>query len=462
MKKNLALIVFFLFTNTCYLFAHPIKTNSASFKLDFTRFIVTHRNADTTISPTADKKQDDQKAVAKALKQAAKKHRSDSIAAAKALSKSHPNKAAPDNLPSVTQNKTDTGKTIFPKDTIALSAKAKLKMQKNAEKEAAKLEKLKKKEAKKNDIFKMSEKDLARFIANKIHIDTSIKDSTAVSQHRKISYLKARPFPLQDPAHLNIRFFHRYWRDIDLQDPKNKSFALHHTELINSLLTAIKHKEITAYSPAAISPQNPTGDAFTVPVPYDQMMIGLSDTAMVDEFDKDGNKIGSKAVANPFTPQKIYGYRIKEDVYYDKTRSRTITRIIGVAPLVKLTLSSGEVVSIQPLCWVKFKDLRNILVTLDIDPTKKTGESMDDVFLQHRFSSTIVQESNPEGLRIKDYKTELTEQQNEAVRLEKKIIKFKKGSWNYTMINEVPPADSQGTKPSAKTKKVVVKPASSN
>lgn len=51
---------------------------------------------------------------------------------------------------------------------------------------------------------------------------------------------------------------------------------------------------------------------------------------------------------------------------------------------------------------------------------------MDDVFLQRRFYSTIVKESNPEGLRIKDYKTEVADQQNEANRIEKKLINLKR------------------------------------
>lgn len=425
--------------------------------------VVYDAKIDTTITPKTSEKPEDKKSVAKALKLAAKKHKADSIAAVKASSKSRPKARTGADLASGNQAGADTSKTALKNDTTVLSPKAKLKREKEAQKEAAKLEKLKKKEAKKNDIFKMSEKDLARFISNKIHIDTTIKDSMAVSKHRAISYAKAKPFPLVDPAHLSIKFFHRYWRDIDLQDPKNKSFASHHTELINALLAAIKKREIKAYSPAVVTTVNPTGDAFTIPLSYDEMMVGLSDTALVDEFDKDGNKIGSKQVANPFTPEKICGYRIKEDVYYDKTRSRTITRIIGVAPLVKLTLSSGEVLSVQPLCWLKFKDLRNLLVTIDIDPTKKIGDTMDDVFLQRRFYSTIVKESNPEGLRIKDYKTEVADQQNEANRIEKKINKFKKGSWDYTMLQQslVSETDSKSTKTKT-TKKVEVKPAPGN
>jgi gliding motility associated protien GldN len=296
----------------------------------------------------------------------------------------------------------------------------------------AKSAKALKREAKKNSIENLSEKDLAKLAFQHININ---KDSVdLVRRSSNIPFTNARPYPLFDPDPNNVKFYHRYWRDIDLQDPKNKFFAAHHAELINALLNAIKQKEIKAYSPVGGTPENPTGDSFTTTIPYNQLMAGLSDTAMVDQFDKDGNKTGSVPAANPFTPDKISGYRIKEDVYYDKTRARVITRIVGIAPLVKLTLSSGEIVSIQPLCWIKFKECRNVLVTIDVDPTKKIGDSMDDAFLQRRFYGRIVQESNPEGLRIKDYKPELADQQTEANRIEQKLMIFKKGWWDYTML----------------------------
>lgn len=252
-----------------------------------------------------------------------------------------------------------------------------------------------------------------------------------------ISMLDARPFPLPEPNPHNILFYHRYWRDIALDDKQNKAFSTHHATLITMLLDALKKGKITAYNPEADNTDNPTGDAFTRITSYNRLMSQLSDTAYVDKFDKDGNKIGSVATANPFTPDKIIGYRIKEDMYYDKILGKVVTRIVGVAPLLKLTLSSGELIGIQPLCWLKFKDLRKVLVTIDVsDPAKRIGDSMDDVFLQRKFYGKIIQESNMQGLRIKDYKTDPAEQELEAKRIETKILNYKTGSWGYTLSAE--------------------------
>jgi gliding motility associated protien GldN len=306
-----------------------------------------------------------------------------------------------------------------------------------------------KKEAEKNDVNRLSAKDLVKMAFTKIGSDSSFRNI----KRADISFTNARPLPLYEPNPTNIKFYHRYWRDIDLQDPLNKKFASYHADLINGLLDAIRKNQITAYNPAADPINNPTGDAFTVPIAYNELMAGLSDTALVNILDKDGNITGTKSVPNPFTPDKISGYRIKEDVFYDKTKSKTVTRIIGIAPLVKITLSSGEVMSIQPLCWLKFKDCRTVLVTIDVDPTKKIGDSMDDVFLQHRFYGRIVQESNPDGLRIKDYKTELPDQITEAQRIEKKVAVFKNGTWSYTMLSESPAPAPGSVKTTTKNQK---------
>ena len=274
------------------------------------------------------------------------------------------------------------------------------------------------------------------------------KDSLKIdSIKQKEALLKARPFPLPDPNPKEIRFYHRYWRDIDLQDKKNQVFSRPGATLIEAILAGIKDGKIIAYDPMGGTPDAPAGDAFITPLSYNDLMSHLSDTAMVDQFDKDGNKTGSIAKPNPFTPDKIAGYRIKEDVYYDKQRSRIITRIVGIAPLQKLSLSSGDSLGVQPLCWIKFKECRRVLITIDEDgPNKKIGLTMDDIFLQRRFNAKIVQESNPLNARIKDYETTPAGQDKEAARIEAKLSEFKKNMFTYTLSEVAEPETAVVTK----------------
>lgn len=289
---------------------------------------------------------------------------------------------------------------------------------------------------------------------------TPTKQALLADSIKKSEYLvNARPYPLPDPNPKEIKFYHRYWRDIDLADAQNKILAKPGATLIEAIVKGIKDGKITAYDPMGGTPDSPAGDAFISTMTYNQLMAHLSDTATVDQFDKDGNKTGSIQKPNPFTPDKIAGYRIKEDVYYDKQRGKIVTRIIGIAPLQKLTLSSGDSLGTQPLCWIRFKDCRKVLVTVDADnPNKRVGLTLDDVFLQHRFNARIVEESNPLGARIKDYEVTAEGQTKEASRIEDKLAAYKKGLFNYTLSEADAVPDN--TTPSAK--KVANKPQAVN
>jgi gliding motility associated protien GldN len=487
MKKTLVLIVLLLITGSFTLLAQINKSDTSASKKEVAKSVVSNSPADTGLnSKTRITDKPDKKALDKALKQAAQKKQADSIANIKALKlateknkkdsiatakvvKATPslvNSTKPDSLHTAKdalqiandKSKTDTissaNKNLSAKELKKLNSKKNrvdsLSTKSKEKSPKGKSAKELKKEAKKNDINNLSEKDLSQMAFKQIGSDSAIRNM--VTKRADISFTNARPVPLADYTSNNIKFYHRYWRDIDLQSPQNKKFATYHSDLIYALLKAIKAKEIVAYNPAAVVPNNPNGDAFTIPIPYEEFMSGLSDTSVVNVLDKDGNITGTKTVPNPFTPEKISGYRIKEDVFFDKTRSRYITRIIGIAPLIKLTLTNGDLIGIQPLFWLRFKDCRKILVTIDIDPTKKVGDSMDDVFLQRRFYGKIVQESNPDGKRIKDYKPEIPDQEIEAKRIEQKVITYKKGTWNYTMLNESSEPEHIVNKPAAKSK----------
>jgi len=272
---------------------------------------------------------------------------------------------------------------------------------------------------------------------------------------------KARPFPIPDPNPNNIKYYHRYWRDIDLKDPKNQKFNTPGSTLIEALLKGIKDGRVNAYDATGGIPENPGGDAFTVPMNYDLLMGRMRDTSNVETFDKDGNKTGSTRKLNDFTPDKVVGYRIKEDVYFDKRLSRVQTRIIGIAPLIRVTLSNGDTLGTQPVCWLKFKQCRLVFATMDVsDPDKNLYDvSMDDMFLQRQFNAKIVEESNPLGRRIKDYMKDPADQDKEAQRIEKKLADYKTNIWLYTTTGNLDgSADAADAKAGRKSTKKATTP----
>jgi len=274
--------------------------------------------------------------------------------------------------------------------------------------------------------------------------------------YKSIVMTKARPFPILEPDPNNIKFYHRYWRDIDLKDPRNQKFNTPGSTLIEALLKGVKDGLIIPYDPTGGTVTNPTGDEFTNPMNYAQLMGHLRDTVNVDKIDTaTGSKIGTIRKVNDFSTAKIVGYRIKEDVYLDKRREKVETRIIGIAPLVRLTLTNGDTVGTQPVCWMKYKQCRLVFATMDLsDPDRNLYDvSMDDMFLQRQFNAKIIEESNPLGRRIKDYITDPAEQDKEAMRIEKKLADYKNNLWKYTTSETITAAPAKAGKTTTPPKK---------
>ncbi len=264
-------------------------------------------------------------------------------------------------------------------------------------------------------------------IACSLSLRAQQKDSlmTPVDGFYNYSILgNATPFnyPQINPA--NVRFYKRIWRDIDLSDPQNLILATPGSTLIETIIEAVKAGQIAAY--------DPVDDAFKHRLNPDDAFRKMSDSVLVPIFDKDGNQIDAKMMQNDFNPEKITKFRIKEDIFFDKQRSKIETRIIGIAPLMQL--QSGEnFVGETPVFWLYFPECRKVFVKKDVsDPDRNLFDmSMDDVFLQRKFASKIVRESNSTGQRIVDYTQDTDEQNKEAQRIESNIEEYKKKVWSY-------------------------------
>lgn len=240
----------------------------------------------------------------------------------------------------------------------------------------------------------------------------------------------AKPYEYPDVNINSVKFYKRIWRDIDLDDTANYILATPGESLMALIVQGIDSGDITAFD-AKSTPDNPTGDGFTQPLTPKQAMSRLADSVLVPIFDENGNQIASEMMLNDFNPQSIRKFRVKEDIFFDKQRSRVETRIIGIAPLIHID-AAGELLAEQPVFWLYFPECRELFVKKKvINPDGKGANlSFDDVFVQHKFKSTIVKESNPAELSIKDY-VEGEGKTKEAERIEKSIEEYKESIWEY-------------------------------
>ncbi|WP_286754095.1 MULTISPECIES: type IX secretion system ring protein PorN/GldN [Sphingobacterium] len=235
----------------------------------------------------------------------------------------------------------------------------------------------------------------------------------------------AVPFAYPEVNKKNIRFYKRVWRDIDLKDEKNNILAIPGNSLIEVVMKAIEKGKLSLYSP--------DDDSFKGRLSAQEGMARFADSVLVPIFDGEGNQIDSKMALNEFDPARVTKFRIKEDIFFDKQRSRLETRIIGVAPLMNITTSAelAESVGATPAFWLYFPQLRYSLIQVDIsDPDKGLYDmTMDDFFVQNKFASTIVRESSP-GMLQNLKETETGGQQLDGKKVEEKLDAYKKKLWS--------------------------------
>jgi gliding motility associated protien GldN len=248
--------------------------------------------------------------------------------------------------------------------------------------------------------------------------------------YKKSNVLNARVTPYANLRESDVMFSKRVWREIDVRDKVNTIFASPKSRLITILTDAIQAGELTAYD-ASSTKDDVNGDEFSAVLNAKDAMAKFADSVVVPIFDQDGNQTGSKVEAGEFNPDSIVKFRIKEDWIFDKQRSVFEPRIVGIAPMVKIS-KAGQAFDEQPAFWIYFPEARNLLVTkAAVNRTNDlAGLSYDDIFMKRIFSSYVVKESNPNDLRIKDYAIGI-DKLYESERVKKALMDFEHDLWSY-------------------------------
>lgn len=244
---------------------------------------------------------------------------------------------------------------------------------------------------------------------------------------KKTNILSAKVTPYPNLRESDVAFAKRIWREIDIREKMNQYLASPKQRLIDVLLTAIDAGELTAYDPTPTK-DDPGGDTFAVPLAQGKARSRMVDSAVVDKFDANGNKISSSVQAGELNADSIVKFRIKEDWIFDRQRSIFEPRIIGIAPMVKVKVGATE--DYQPAFWVYFPEARHILATKEIVSRNSdaTGLSFDDAFVKRIFTSYIVKQSNDKDERIKDYMNGI-DRLYEAERMKKTLMDWELNLW---------------------------------
>lgn len=140
-------------------------------------------------------------------------------------------------------------------------------------------------------------------------------------------------------------------------------------------------------------------------------------------------------VERKFTTDKVIGWRLKEEWFFDKQRSVVDVRIIGIAPIVYAEDEAGNKIEggiKKALFWIYFPAARNLLVNFETFNRGNEAErrTFDDIFMKRMFNSQIIKESNVFDRRITDY-AEGINALLESERIKTEIVNLEHDLWEY-------------------------------
>ena len=258
-----------------------------------------------------------------------------------------------------------------------------------------------------------------------------------------------RPIPPSDQM-----FRKSIWRQVDLREKQNKPMFSEGKEITRTILDAVRRGELQAYKndslTSTFNPQEVSGNASyadeAVKLTDEEKAAGFSEkdlggagsddgwgatapkkaaTKKVAKLnaagqpmkDKKGRTImvaaaapapAPKSLANEYRPKDLYEMEIKEDMIFDKKRSRMYHDIKSITLLVPSTLSQNVSGSEKPIATFKYSDLvkvfRNnpqtaIWFNAENDAQHK---NLADAFELWLFNSYITKVSNAGDSRLDD------------------------------------------------------------
>ena len=236
------------------------------------------------------------------------------------------------------------------------------------------------------------------------------------------------PYPYIRKA--DVMWSKRIWREIDFRQKFNQKFYFpietqaNWKSFIVVVLDALKEGQLTAYDISST-------DELLVPITYNDVIGRQTDSIYqimqrpyppYEEYDT--------VIYTEFDPTKVMRIRIKEDWYFDATRSQMMFRIQAICPIMLKERNGQEVT--EPLFWLSYPQSREVfaqaLVFNEFNSSARL--SYDEVFWKRLFDSYIYKEENVFDRRISQYATGV-DALLEADRVKTELMDFEENLWEY-------------------------------
>jgi gliding motility associated protien GldN len=252
------------------------------------------------------------------------------------------------------------------------------------------------------------------------------KEDTKNSQYSKYAVLREA----------DAMWSKRVWRVIDLNEKMNLAFKYPSSKqtsdrknLIDVIMDAIEDNSLVVYGFE--------DDEFIRTITLKEILSrgGARIDSVIMQEPEPPYEEYTAVIQTEFSRDKVIGYRIKEDWFFDKQRSVMDVRIVGIAPLIYAVDETGAIregnIKI-PLFWIYYPEARDLFSKSEIFNPGNNAQrlSYDDVFQKRLFGSYIYKESNVYDRRISDYTQGLSTLQ-ESERVKEEIINFEHDMWEF-------------------------------
>jgi len=223
----------------------------------------------------------------------------------------------------------------------------------------------------------------------------------------------------------------RIYRMIDLREKINQSLYYPtgttydgRKSFVNVILEEIKSGRITAYDPLNTEVNTTYADIET--------KLGAVERTESITINAQG-ATRDTVIKQDAKPQEVKQLWLYEEWYFDKKLGKLEVRIIAIQPIFMAFDEQLGRIAKNPLFWVKYNDIRDVLAKNEVFVPNNDAQriSYDDLFMQRRFGSVIIGESNVYNDRfIQDYqagKYTLFE----AERIKTDLFNFEHDLWEY-------------------------------
>ncbi|MDR2888050.1 MAG: gliding motility protein GldN [Bacteroidales bacterium] len=198
----------------------------------------------------------------------------------------------------------------------------------------------------------------------------------------------------------------RYYRTIDLREKINQPLYYPtvptydgRKSFITVVLEEIKSGRVTAFDPLSITVNTTYNDIET-------KMGAVERTESITINAQGATK--DTLIKTDAKPSEVKQLTLYEEWFFDKKLGKLDVRIIAVQPIFMGYDEQLGRIAKRPLFWVKYDDIRDALAKQEVFVTNNDAQriSFDDLFMQRRFGSVILGESNVYNDRfISDYQT---------------------------------------------------------